>query len=197
MYIYGLNSHLKCCFKSILQKKREIFFLRSPSFVCLWFVLSLPLFVCTWSAYRSAPIPRNLFCQDSWFGARNSYPNCHLNIRAFANLPIYRKLIHDNISLVFWKPSIFCLVLFWRRYILYLFINITIIIFVGVILKKIKIIFIHNYLRCCKIPKGYSSYTSIYIVINIYSSDTSILLNLHRLSTIPDELKIGFQRRKC
>ena len=29
-------------------------------------------------------------------------------------------------------------------------------IFVTVILKKIKIIFIHNYLRCCKILKRYS-----------------------------------------
>ena len=50
--------------------------------------------------------------------------------------------------------------LFWRRHILFLFINITIIIFVSVILKKTKIIFIPIYLRCCKIPKGYSSSSS-------------------------------------
>ena len=96
--------------------------------------------------------------------------------------PFTEKSIHDNISLVFWKPRIFCLVLFWmgynivctykymhlklwfvifwRRYISFLFINIGIIIFVSVILKKIKIIFIPIYLRCCKIPKGYSSNSS-------------------------------------
>ena len=38
--------------------------------------------------------------------------------------------------------------------------NVGIIIFVRVISKKIKIIFIHNYLRCCKIPKGYTSNSS-------------------------------------
>ena len=41
--------------------------------------------------------------------------------------------------------------------ILFLFINIGIVIFVSVILKKTKIIFIPIYLRCSKIPKGYSS----------------------------------------
>ena len=44
------------------------------------------------------------------------YPNFHPNIWVFANLPIYSKLIHGNISLKFWKPKTFCLVLFWRRY---------------------------------------------------------------------------------
>ena len=103
------------------------------------------------------------------------HPNFHPNILVFANSPIYRKLIHDNISLVFWEPIIFYIalfrkrykilfvhiniyalqklwsVLFWRRYKLFLFINISIIIFVSVILKKIKIIFIIIiYLCCCK-----------------------------------------------
>ena len=32
--------------------------------------------------------------------------------------------------------------------------------FITDILKKIKIILIHNYLRCCKFPKGYSSNNS-------------------------------------
>ena len=106
----------------------------------------------------------------------------HTNVWVFVNLPIYRKLIHDNISHMFWKPRTFCLVLFWmiykivctykylhqklslvllwRRYILLSFINIGIMIFVSVILKKIKIMFTHNYLLCCKIPKGYISNSS-------------------------------------
>ena len=41
-----------------------------------------------------------------------------------------------------------------------IFIYIDIIIFPSVILKKIKIIFIRDHLRCCKIPKGYSSSSS-------------------------------------
>ena len=45
-------------------------------------------------------------------------------------------------------------------YILYLFINIGIIIFVSFILKKIKMIFIAIYLSCCKIPREYSSNSS-------------------------------------
>ena len=47
--------------------------------------------------------------------------------------------------------------LLWKRYISFLFINIGIIIFVSATLKKIKIIFIRNYLRCSKIPKEYIS----------------------------------------
>ena len=57
--------------------------------------------------------------KTSWLRACNSpqfHPNIHSNIWVFANLLIYRKLIHDNVSLMFWKPIIFCLVLFWRRY---------------------------------------------------------------------------------
>ena len=41
-----------------------------------------------------------------------------------------------------------------------IFVNIGIIILVTVILKKIKIIFIPIYWRCCKIPKRYSSNSS-------------------------------------
>ena len=40
------------------------------------------------------------------------HPNFHPNILVFGNLPIYRKLIHDNIRLVFGKAKIFYLVLF-------------------------------------------------------------------------------------
>ena len=46
--IYGLNSHLKSSFKSILEK-HQIFTLRSHSFVC--YLRNL---------YRSASIPKNL-----------------------------------------------------------------------------------------------------------------------------------------
>ena len=42
----------------------------------------------------------------------------------------------------------------------FLYINIGIIVFVSVILKKLKIIFIPIYLRCCKIPEEYSSNSS-------------------------------------
>ena len=34
MCIYGLNSHLKCSFVNMLEKKKKIFSLRSPSFLC-------------------------------------------------------------------------------------------------------------------------------------------------------------------
>ena len=52
------------------------------------------------------------------------------------------------------------LVLFLGRYILFLFINIGIIIFVSVILKKIKIIFTPIQLRCCKNSQRISSNSS-------------------------------------
>ena len=63
------------------------------------------------------------------------HSNIHLNISVFAMLLIYRKLIHDSISLMFWKPRIVCLVLFWRTY------KFGIIIFVSVVLKNIKIFY--------------------------------------------------------
>ena len=46
--------------------------------------------------------------------------------------------------------------LFWRRYVLFLVVDIGIIISVSVILKEIKFIVIPIYLHCCKISKGYS-----------------------------------------
>ena len=51
--IYGLNSHLKCCFKSILEKKHQKFSLRDLSFVCR-----------IWNVYRSVPIPIILPCSQ-------------------------------------------------------------------------------------------------------------------------------------
>ena len=57
MCIYGLNSHLKCNFKSALEKKHQNFSLRDPSFVCR-----------TWNVYRSASIARNLSCLKNILG---------------------------------------------------------------------------------------------------------------------------------
>ena len=82
--------------------------------------------------------------------------------------------IHINIYRYIYQKL--WLVLFWRRYLLFLFINIGIITFVSVILNKIKIIFTPIYLRCCKIPKGYSSNSSN---INDYVNIVEITSNLH------------------
>ena len=49
-------------------------------------------------------------------------------------------------------------------------------IFVSVILKTIKIIFIHNYLCCCKIPKGYISNSSN---ISDYANIAEIIPTYH------------------
>ena len=64
----------------------------------------------------------------------------------------------------------------------------SIITFVSVIWKKIKIIFIHYYLRCCKIPKGYSS----------SSSNISDYVNIVEITSTQHYTTIrGFQSRKC
>ena len=60
MCVYGLNSHLKCSFKSILEKKHQYFFLRSP----FWYVCH------TLKIYRSAPIPKNLPCPEKFLVVR-------------------------------------------------------------------------------------------------------------------------------
>ena len=170
--ICRLNSQLNFSFMSILEKKHKNFSLRNPSLLCR-----------TWSVYWSVPILKSVPPQKiPGCAPVTSSLSFHTNVKVFVNLPIYRKLIHDNISHMFWKPRIFCLVLFWmrykiaftykylhqklwlallwRRYISFLFINIDIVIFVSVILKKIQITFIHNHLRYCKIPKGYISNSS-------------------------------------
>ena len=58
-------------------------------------VFEVPLFEETYSAQK-----KNSGCMPVTFNF-NFHPNFHLNILGFANLPIHRKLIHDNISLVF------------------------------------------------------------------------------------------------
>ena len=117
--IYGLNSRFKCSFKNILVKKTRKFF-PAESFLCM----SCMKF------FRKIPGSTSVTFNLSF------HPNYHPNILVFANLPIYRKLIHDNISLVFWKSRIFYSVLFWRWYkILFAHINLCIIeILVGAIL---------------------------------------------------------------
>ena len=98
--IYGLNSHLKSSLKSILEKKYEHFSLWSPLCVCRRSnCLSKCLSNCLYSKkpvllrkFRScAPVTLIL----------NFHPKFHHNIWVFANLPIYRKLIHGKISLLF------------------------------------------------------------------------------------------------
>ena len=60
-------------------------------------------------------------------------------------------------------------------------------IFLSVIFKKIPIIFSHNYLRCCKIPKGYIS----------NSSNISDFVNIVEIKlTQSDSHRIGSQSRK-
>ena len=110
--IYGLNSHLKCSFKSIWRKNTKIF----PCKALILYVVH--------KVFIKVHLDKQETCfqetcsapKDSWLRACNSHPSFHPNIWLFTNLPIYRKSIHDNVSLVFWKPKIFCLVLFWRRF---------------------------------------------------------------------------------
>ena len=58
------------------------------------------------SVYQSASIPRNLPCPQKIPGCApvtfnlTFHSKFHPNVWVFANLPIYRKLIHDNINLV-------------------------------------------------------------------------------------------------
>ena len=159
MCIYGLNSHLKCSFKNILEKKTRILFPEEP-FFCMPYMKCLS----KWPYSKKTFLPWKILGCASVTFILTFHPNFHPSIWNFANVSINRKLYQDNIRLVFWKPRMFCLVLFWmrynivctykythyklwlglfwRRYILFLFINISIIIFVSVILKKIKVIFI-------------------------------------------------------
>ena len=146
----GLNCHLKCSFKSILEKKPENFSLWNPFFKMSYMKCLLK---CPYSKKRVLPrkIPGCVFTTLILI----FHPNFHPNIWVFANLPIDRKLIHGNIRLSFWKLRIFWLILFWKtckivckykylhwklwlflflkRYILFLFTSIGILIFVSVI----------------------------------------------------------------
>ena len=130
MCIYGLNSHLKDSFKSVLGKKHEIF----PC-GCLLFYGVLEVFikvpypkkpVLSWKVPGYAPLTLIL----------TFHPNFHPNIWVSANLSIYKELIHDNMSLVFWKQRIFSLVLLLRRSKI-IFINVVLILPITVITSLI------------------------------------------------------------
>ena len=54
--------------------------------------------------------------KNSWCASVTFRLTFHTTVWVFVNLTVYRKLIHDNISHAFWKPRIFCLVLFWMKY---------------------------------------------------------------------------------
>ena len=53
--IYGLNSHLKCCFKSILEKRHQFFFPAGPSF-CVSYMKRLSK--CPY--YKEPPLSRKI-----------------------------------------------------------------------------------------------------------------------------------------
>ena len=55
---YGLNSRLRCSFKSTSNKKSKSFILRSSSILCR-----------IWNVFRSAPISRNQPCPKSFLVA--------------------------------------------------------------------------------------------------------------------------------
>ena len=87
---YGLNSHFKCIFKNILEKNKQIF-PAEPFFCmsCAWSVYEVPLFqeILPQKIPGCAPVTFHL----------TFYPNFHPKILVFANLPIDRKSIQDNI----------------------------------------------------------------------------------------------------
>ena len=102
------------------------------------------------------------------------------------NLPIYRNLIHDNISLAVENQESFV-----QYY------------FEG----DISFLFINNLCQCYfeenkKHPDSYlfallQNIPKDIVPIVPISVITSILLKLHRLSTILEQLRIGSQSRKC
>ena len=90
--ICGLNFHLKCTFKSILEKKHQFFALRGLSIVCH-----------TWNVYRIALIPRNLPCHKK-------IPDCMpglYSIKVLQEVALYIIYIYVcvEILVVNWKRS--------------------------------------------------------------------------------------------
>ena len=149
---------------------------------------------------KTCPAPKISGCAPVTFNLI-LHSNSHPNVWLFANLSIYSKLIHDNISLVFSRPKIFCLVSFWsiykivctykylldklwfvllwRRYVLFLVITIGIIISVSVILKKINLSLFLFICILAIFPKDI-------VPIVPKSVITSISLKLQWLSIIPE-----------
>ena len=123
------------------------------------------------------------------------HANFHTNVWVFANLPIYKKLNHDNISQMFYmRYKIVCTQKYLHQKL------------------DIYIIFIYKYwhynLCQCYFEEN-KNYLYSYLValfqkfpkdivpIVPISVITSILLKSHRLSTIPEQFRIGSQSRKC
>ena len=192
MCIYGLNSHFKCNFKNIFEKTRKFFPLEP--FFCMTCMKCL--LKCPYSKKLVLP-PKILGCTPVTFNL-NVHSKFHANILVFANLPIYRKFLDDNITLVFWILRIF----YFERDIkdcLYIQVY-TLQTLVGVILKKIYIILINKYWHY-NLCQFYFEEDKVYLyfyllallqklpkdivpVVSV-SAITSILLKLHLLSTIP------------
>ena len=89
--MHGLNFHFKCDFKNISEKNKKIF----PCGALILYVvhevfIEVPLFQET-CAGRKIP-----GCAPVTFSL-TFHLNFSPDILVFANLPIYRKLIHDNI----------------------------------------------------------------------------------------------------
>ena len=90
---YG-NSHFKCRFKNILEKVVHEVFIEVPLFQD---ILSRKIPCCT-------PVTFNL----------TFLPNFQRNILVFANLPIYRKLIHENISTLCFENQESCVQYYFK-----------------------------------------------------------------------------------
>ena len=106
----GVKFALEMQFKEYLEEKTRKFFPAEP-FLCMSCMKCLSKCFC----FKKPVLPQKIpGCAPVTFNI-NFHSNFPTNIWLFANLPIYRKLFQDNISLVFCKPKIFCLV-FWRRY---------------------------------------------------------------------------------
>ena len=108
--IYGLNSHSKCSLRVSWWKNTKNFPVQL--FFCISNMKCLPKFPYSKKSVLLQKIP----CYTAVTFILIFHPNFKLNIWVYVNLPIYKKLIHGNISLAFWKPRIFCLVIFWMRY---------------------------------------------------------------------------------
>ena len=102
---------LEMQFKEYPEEKTRKYFPAKP-FFCMSCMTFLSKCFCSKKPVLPQKIP---VCAPVTFNL-TFHPNFHPNIWVFTNLPIYSKLIHGNISLVFSKPKVFCLVSFWRRY---------------------------------------------------------------------------------
>ena len=94
MWMYGLNSHLKCW-----RKNKKNF----PCGALLLYVLH-EVVIEVAQFQENCPAPKNSWLRACNFQL-NFHPDFHPNIWVFANLPIYRKLIvhiivHINICIL-------------------------------------------------------------------------------------------------